>query len=1203
MSNYISFHNHDTLGSILDSTLKVEDLVKWAKANNMSAVGVQNHGNVTSALKLYKLCKEHEIKPLLGLEAYLTKNDLDQEGKKYRDNHHIGLIAKNLKGWHNIIKLHNLSWREDRYYYDPRITIEDLREYKDGIIVTSACIGGFLGKLYLEGNTSEAEQRLVVFKDLFKDDFYLELQDHNSTNPEDKEKQVDYNKWLISMSKKYGVKCIIQQDAHYYCKEDWEGHLCLLCKNTFSKITEPKFQFDSHEYYCKNEQEMVDTFADYPLSFIQECINNTKEIADKVEHFDITNQNYTMPTFGTKEEVCKKLRELIQDGYINRFGKDFVNKEYEDRIAYELETIESLNMQDYVLMVYDLFKYARENGIYTPIGRGSAGASLVLYCLNVVQLDPIKYNLIFDRFCSRDRVSMMDIDSDFSPEDKPKIEKYLSDKYGKDKVCGISTYMELTAKSALKAVCSVLDIPFALANSISPLIDTSMSLEENYNNNPEFTNTINNDDLLKRAYKLALVIEGTYSSRSQHACASVIFPKNMDELCPCVTVKSPDGKTRSTVTTFSMTEIDGDLKFLKLDILALRNIEIIRETDKLIYQRHGITMDFHNIPYDDRETYKVLEKGENVGVFQFESSMFRSLLKEVKPRCLEDIAVITAIGRPSALQSGLTEQYKKIRRGEQSPEYLVPELEPALKDTYGLYIFQETMMMMCKIYAGFTNQEADMARKICGKKLKDKLPMLEKMFIDGAVKMGRDQEQAKEEFEKIKQFASYGFAKIHSVSYGAMSYITAYYKTHYPLEYFTAMLNTVADDTDKVGLYINECLRLGIDVLPPDINQSIDKFSIDQDGKIRFGFNAIKGLGQSAITSLLKARKTGFKSIEDFIRRTPKVTKSGIQALLKVGAFSAICAQPKKWESLVDYLVDIKKDNIYPKDIELAVYDRMAEKQYKKDLGYTRLVEEKRGLKTSKADQERKKEINTKLADIKQKYYQKIYQDFSTYDDYTMGELQRNELELLGFNITSHPYKRWYKFEPLFKTNNDKNKLEYIPLNEAHDIASLLYDGNTAFHTVALVSNIKVIKTKRTKEEMAILTLEYFNTKISCTLFPKEWDYIKNDVNICDMFSIVARIEESYSYGKTQEVERYVLKAFSMRKLNVLNNKANKMILQVDDNTINNIVETIKRVSYRERENWLPINKAVFLQRNGKFIPLSGLAWVNNSENVIKNLS
>lgn len=1195
MSKYISFHNHDCLGSLLDSTLKIEDLVKWAKANNMSAVGTLNHGELTSVLELRKECKKQGIKPIIGYEAYLTENKCDENGKKIRDNCHICLIAKNEVGYNNLLKLHNMSWREDRMYYDPRITLDDLLSCKDGLIVTSACIGGVLGKKFTSGLLEEAEQYLKTFKNAFGDDFYLELHKHQSTNDVHFKQQEDYNRWLMNMSKRHSVKCIVQQDAHYYLPEHHEAHQVLLCKNTNSKLSKPTFSFESRDFYLKNEVEMLEAFNEYPLTFIDECFANTKEIADKIIDFEIANKNYTMPTFGPKEITSKTLRDKAYKGLYWRFGNNFNDKVYLERIEYELSVIDKLNMQDYVLMLDDIYSFARNNNIYTPVGRGSMGASLVFYCLNIVQLDPVKYNLMFERFCSPDRISMMDADSDWAPDDKPKIEKYIVEKYGVKNVCGISTYNQLTAKSAFKAVASVLEIKFDLANRISSLLDSTMSLKDNYEQNDTFRCAINNEDILKKAYEISLIIEGTYSSRGQHPCASVIFPDDMDKMCPCVTMKDPNNnKKRVTVTSYNMKEVDGDLKFLKLDNLGLRNIQIIREADKYIKKRQGINLNFHNLDINDKETYKNLSDGNNLGVFQFESTMFKGLLKDLKPKTLEDIATITALGRPSALQSGLTEQYKKIRHGEEQPMYLVPELEEVLGDTYGIYVFQESMMLTMKVYAGFTNSEADVARKICGKKLKDKIPELKKMFMDGAKRLNRDLVQAEEEFEKIQQFASYGFSKIHALLYGYMSFATAYYKTHYPHEYMTSLLNSVTDDLDKLNLYISECYRLGIPVLPPDINESDKTFTLNNKGEIRFGLNAIKGLGASAVTDILKARSVKpFESLKDFIERTSKVDRSNIQSLLRVGAFDNIQKNIKRYDKILDYFADVKNSKVYEENgnIEESTYIVVGTKACKKSGKYLELVDKKRALNGSRASQLLKQEYTLKQEELINAYIKEAKRQFLQFKEYSPSEKINNEKELMGFNISINPYKRWSDFKKFYIPKQQEG-IKFIEFNDLVQNGSE-YIYLDKFNTVALLSDIKEIKTKKGRR-MAKLTFEYYGVKCTATVFQNLWENnLEFKLKSGNMVSIVGRLEEA---NKQYNSDDYEISLYNIRQLNVLVNENNKCIIEVKDNDIDKINEKVSWLTNTELKNNLPIEKCVIYKIGDKYKVLCGLNWVNDTK-------
>lgn len=1196
--SYINYHLHSVY-SVLDGIIKIPDLVAWAKAHKCDSVGITDHGSLSCILNLYKECNKNDIKPLLGFEAYFTD---DKTGEKNRINdkivlYHLVLIAKNRTGWDNIIKLHNIAYSNEMFYQKCRINLDMLKKYHEDIICTTACIASKPARMFQNGDTSGAKQAILDLYSIFGDDLYLEMQEHNI--PEEK----PYNQFLYKVSQETGIKFVIQNDAHYINKEDAFAHEVLLCKNTHNKITDEKrFRFPNNEFYLKGEAEIYDMFDYFPKHVVETAINNTQLLADKVENFDITYQTYNYPKFDTTEKSFDKLKELSFNGFEQRFkDKDINREEYISRINMELSAIKKIGFIDYFLMLEDLMSWAKSQDIWTGYGRGSCGGSLVMYCLGITHIDPIKYGLLFSRFIDESRISAPDADCDINDSDRDKVIEYLSNKYGKDRVGYISTFGEFKAKVVFKAVASILGLDFSTANNISAKMSPDLSLEENFNL-PELNKLLDNPDI-KKIYNTAKVLEGGINNTGLHACGQIISNKPFNEIIPCITC-SNGNNDRVVASAFEMKEVDGDLKMLKLDVLGLRNLGVLKEATTLIKQRYNIDLDFKSFEFNDSKTYEELSKGNSCGVFQFESALMQRLLKSVKPKCLEDLAIVTSIGRPASLQSGLTDEYLKRRNGEEPITFLLPELEPLMQDTLGIYgIYQESLMQVCKYYAGFTDSEADQARKICGKKLKDKLPMLEKMFKDGAKKIGRDPDTTDEVFNNIKEFASYGFNKSHAVAYSALSYATAYYKTNYPIEFMTALLNSVSDDLDKTGIYINEAMRLGIDILPPDINQSSNKFTIDQDGRIRFGFNAIKGLGASAITNILKKRGTGYKSIEDFILKATKVNKSAIQSLLRVGAFNQICNIPKRWDVLVEYLTDIKKNNVYPENIESAIYNRIADKEYKKELTYTRLVEQKRALKSSKQDMLKKKDIDQRLCNLRIQQLTKVRNDLLKYDTYINGEMQSYELELLGFSITTHPYKRWGLYEKYFKCNLGKNTLEYIRLNEAYDIASTLEGNNVVFHTVALISNIKKIITKRTKEEMAILTLEFFNTKVSCTLFHNDWVKIKDDINICDMFSIVGKFEESYNYGKTQDVEQYILKPYSMRKLNVFNNKDNKFILAYNEESKDYIINTVKRVSYNERNSWKPINKAVFFIKDGKYIPFSGLAWICDSKSVLDSIN
>lgn len=1202
MSNYISFHNHDSLGSLLDSSLKIKDLVAWAKANKMSHVGTLNHGNLTSCIALWKECNKQEIIPILGFEGYVTENKLDESGKKIRDNHHIGLIAKNQTGWFNLIKLHNLSWKEDRYYYDPRITIQDLLDHKEGLIVTSACIGGILGRPFCNNELDKAESVLKILLDNFGDDFYLEMQEHASFNEEDRKKQTNYNKWLIKMSKKYNIKLIIQNDSHYYLKEHWLAHQVLLCKNTGSKLKKPVFAFDSHEYYLKNEAEMVEAFQEYPLQLVEECFKNTKEIAEKCEKFDITNKKYDCPSFGEPEETFKQLSELAQNGLNKKFTASFLKEhpEYQERLDYELSVIKNVGYTDYFLMLDDLYKFTSKKGIYMGIGRGSAGGSLVLYCLGIIFIDPIKYNLLFERFINPSRVSMADVDCDVEDCRRQEVIDYLKKRYGEDHVCNIGTYGEMTAKASFKAVASILEIPFEKANKLSAIMMSDLSLEENFKQVDTFRCAIQNDDKLKQAFEIAKILEGTYAQRGLHACGMVISSKPLDEVCACVTVKDTKSGERIVATSNEMKEIDGDIKLLKLDILGLRNLTILDNADKLIRKTHGTTIDYKNLDVEDNETFELLSNGYTQCVFQFESKLMQSIIKRVQPKSIDDLSCITALARPGCLDSGLTEQFIKRRNGEEDVIPLVNGIEEYMKDTLQLPVYQENCMQLSRVMAGFNGAEADTLRKCIGKKDPEKLKHEREHFVNGAVSLGHSVERANEIFDIIEKFGGYGFNKSHAVGYSLLSYATAYYKTHYPTEYMCAVLNSVTDDLDKLNLYINECYRLGIKVCPPDVNDSEKDFIVNESGELVFGLSAIKGLGKAVVNDIIRARSNKkFVSIEDFIERVNKADKGSIQALLRVGAFNKLVKYPKRWDLLCDYINDAKNSKYYidTENLEQAVYHVVGTKAGKKSDKYIEIQEEKRGLKSSRQDKLYREELNKKQDDLLEYYIDVVKRQFLKATTYKPAEKIQNEQELMGFNISTNPYKRWDLFKKYY-TRALEGGIPYVELNDLVDDFEKFTDLKS-FYTVGLLTDIKELKTKK-GQKMAKLTFEYFGSKTTVTVFPSDWENdLEFKVQKGNMVSITGHLVET---NKQYSDDDYEIRFTSMRQLNVLINENNKCIIDIKNKNIEDVNFAVKKLAYSEKSDNLPVERVVVYKKDDKMLVLQGILWINNPDKLLNYL-
>ena len=1199
MSKYITFHNHSTK-SLLDSCLKIQDLVKWAKANKMSHVGVTDHGEMSALLELYKECNKNEIKPILGEEFYVTENKLNEEGKKIRDNFHLIVLAKNLTGWHNMIKLHNLSYSDKRYYYDPRITLEDLVEHKEGLIITSACIGGVFGRPWMEGDYDKIKEYLDILHSNFGEDFYLELQNHNSEDLQEREKQHKYNKFLINLSKNTGIKCIVQNDSHYYLQEHWEAHQVLLCKNTGSKLSNPKFTFDSKEYYLKNEAEMLETFDSYALSFIEECFENTSEIASKIEEFDITNKTYDCPVFGEPEESFKKLRDITYNGLNRKFSKEFLDKhpEYIERIEYELSVVKQVNFIDYFLLLEDLYSFTTKNNIYMGIGRGSAGGSLVLYCLDVIQVDPIQYNLLFERFINVDRVSMCDVDCDVNDKDRPKVIEYLKKRYGEDHVCNIGTYGEMTAKASLKAVSSVLEIPFERANNLSKLLDSNLSLKENYEQIDTYRSACQTDKLIDKAYQIAQILEGTYAQRGTHACGMVVSSKPLDTVCPCVTVKDTKGKERIVSTTFEMKEIDGDLKLLKLDILGLRNLGILEEADRYIYERQGVKVDYKNLNTKDEKTYKMLSEGHTAGVFQFESPLMQRIIRQVQPVNIEDLSCITAMARPGCLDSGLTDTFIKRRHGEEEVVPLVEGTEEYMKDTLQLPIYQENIMQISRVMAGFSGSEADTLRKYVGKKDPVKLKAEREHFVNGAISLGHSKELADKIFDDIEKFGNYGFNKSHAVGYSLLSYATAYYKANYPVEFLTALLNSVTDDLDKTNMYIGEALRLGIAVLPPDVNESGEYFTINNEGKIRFGLSAIKGLGKSAITQIMSTRKYGkFKSFIDFVKRSSKVDKSNLQALLRVGAFNTIEQNPKRWDMMAEHITPAKATNCYIEtgNLEESIYKLVGYKNGRKSDEYLELSELKRKLSSSKQNILLKEKYTQRQNEILESYKENVEKNFLKYTKYHNAECIQNELDLLGFNITTNPYIKWNDIEKFFER---EDSIPYVKFNILVENGSEYLDIDK-LHTVALLSDIKEIKTKK-GDRMAKLTVEHYGIRSTITVFPAQWENnLEFKIQKGNLLHIVGKLVEA---NKQYSSDDYELRFNSIRQLNILVNPNNKIHVDIGKHPIDKASELIKKISNEEREQFLPIEKVIIFDIDDKFYITSAFCWINNDNRVAKEL-
>jgi DNA polymerase-3 subunit alpha len=883
--DFVHLHLHSQY-SILDGAIKIKELVKKAKELGMPAVAVTDHGNMFASYELYKTCKEEGIKPIIGQEFYIAKGsrfDKKKGGEGEKGSYHLILLAKNDIGLKNLMKLSTIGFTEG-FYYKPRIDKEVLEKYSEGLIALSACIQGEIPLLYLMGKEKEAEEAAKWYKELFGEDFYLEIQYHGL------KEQERANRFLVELSKKLDIELVATNDAHYLNREDWEAHDVLLCLQTGKKLSDEKrMRFPSKEFYFKTAQEMMKVFKEVP-----QAIFNTLKVAEKIEG--------TLPTFENKEYLLPKyevpegytydsyLRRLAEEGLERRFKEQGIEdgekrKEYYDRLNHELQIIKDMGFPGYFLIVWDFINWAKKNGIPVGPGRGSAAGSLVAYAIGITDIDPIRFNLLFERFLNPERVTMPDIDVDICQEGRDRVIQYVREKYGEDKVCQIITFGTMKTKMVVRDVGRVLGIPPKEVDKLAKLIpDDAKSVEDAVERAPEIRELAKKDETIKRLIEIAKKLQGLARQTGVHAAGVVIAPETLTDYIPLA--KSKDG---DVTTQYDMGQVEA-LGLLKMDFLGLKTLTIIDRTVKLIKERHGVEIVPTKLPLDDEKTFKLLQEGNTVGVFQLESRGMRNLMKRLKPSVFEDIIALVALYRPGPLNSGMAESYIKRKHGEEEVDYIFPELEPVLKETYGLFIYQEQIMQIANILAGYSLGEADLLRRAMGKKKKEIMEEQRSIFVNRAVERGYPRDKIEKLFDDIAKFAEYGFNKSHSAAYAFLAYVTAYLKAHYPKELFATMMSIDFDKPDEIVKFIKDCKENGIEVLPPDVNKSGAYFKIEGDS-IRFGLAGIKGVGEKAALHVEEAREKGgeFKDLYDFCQRVDLkvVNRKVIEALIKAGAFDS----------------------------------------------------------------------------------------------------------------------------------------------------------------------------------------------------------------------------------------------------------------------------------------------------------------------------
>lgn len=903
---HLHVHTHY---SLLDGLPKIDDLLNYVKKLEMDSVAITDHGAMYGVIEFYQKAKKAGIKPIIGEEFYIAKEEMEQKRPNIdNEKYHLILLAKNFTGYQNLVKLTTKAWLEG-FYYKPRIDEKTLKEHSEGLICLSACLQGKIPRLVLAGKLEEAEKLALKYQEIFgKDNFYLELQ-HHPHIPE----QQKANNALILLSKKLNIPLVATNDVHYLKKDDAEAQDILMLVNTGADPNDPeRLTMSSDDFSLKSPKEMMKDFESTPDS-----ITNTQKIVDSCNlEIDLYKTNlpyFKVPNGKTPDEY---LKELCLEGLKKRNLANI--KKAKERLEYELSVIKQTGFASYFLIVADFVNWAKNNGIVVGPGRGSASGSLVSYLLNITDIDPLKYNLLFERFLNPERAAgLPDIDLDFADARRDEVIDYVAKKYGRNNVSQIITFGTMAARQVIRDVGRALGYNYTYCDRIAKMIPLFATLEQTINQVSEFKQIYHTDPKAKKMIDIGKKLEGVARHASTHACGVVISNTPLSDLIPLQHASQND---QTVITQYDMYGIES-LGLLKMDFLGLKNLTIIEDTLKLIKKFHNVEIDISRLPLDDEKTYQLLQEGKTTGLFQLESEGFKRYLKELKPNEFEDIIAMVALYRPGPIE--FIPEYIARKHGKKKIKYLHPKLEPILKDTYGICIYQEQLMQIAQQLAGFTLGEADVLRKAVGKKIKSLLEEQKEKLINGMVKNGIPQKTAIEIWNWVLPFARYGFNKSHSAAYAMIAYETAYLKTHYPLEFMAALMNSEQKNIDKLKVLLEEARKMGIKVLPPDINESLAKFTIvrpsnksskTDEKTIRFGLAAIKNVGHNVVEQIVEERKKRgpYSSIENFIERMPSsvLNKKSMESLIKAGSFDTIEERGKlllNLEKLLDFARDSQR--------------------------------------------------------------------------------------------------------------------------------------------------------------------------------------------------------------------------------------------------------------------------------------------------------
>ncbi|HKX73056.1 MAG TPA: DNA polymerase III subunit alpha [Candidatus Saccharimonadales bacterium] len=1047
VADYVHLHNH-THYSVLDGLQKVPSMLDHVKELGMKSVAITDHGTLSGAIEFYKEAKDRGIKPIIGMETYVaSRNHTDKDPVKDKGRFHLILLAMNQVGYENLMRLSTIA-NLDGYYYKPRIDHALLEKYNEGIIALSACIGGEVGENFRYDQDAKAYELAKWYQSVFGDRFYLEVQDHGHPNhPHKWDEQVKLNKKLFKCAEDLGIKTVLTADAHYSKPTDKEAHEILLCVQTGAFLSDQdRFSLKDFDLFVEDPKMLIERWGDeHP-----ELIKNTGEIAERC-NVEFELGKILIPKFPVPEGETEKtyLDKLVYQGLAGRYtettredaanmtiddAKAILPQDVLDRTAYELGVIDGMGFNGYMLIVQDFINWGKDQGIIFGPGRGSAAGSIIAFSLRITDLDPLKYDLLFERFLNPDRISMPDIDIDIQDTRRDEVIAYCSDKYGSERVSNIVTFGKMAARAAVRDVARVLEVPYSDADRLAKLIPQPVQgrhipLKVSAAEDPDLKKEYESNPTAKRVIDLAVQLEGTIRSHGIHAAGVVIAP---DELVKFVPLEMAQKGVVST--QFPMGPVE-ELGLLKMDFLGLSNLTIIKNAMRIIKRVHEVDIDLETMPLDDVKAFELLTRGDTTGVFQLESAGMKRYLKELKPSVFDDIIAMVALYRPGPMQ--FIDGFINRKHGREKITYVHPLMKNALESTYGILVYQEQVMQISKELSGFTGGQADTLRKAIGKKKIDVMQKMKVDFIAGAVKNGAEEQSMEKFWKQLEDFAAYCFNKSHAACYGLIAYWTAYLKAHYPAAFMAALMTSDQDDTDRLAIEITECKHMGLQVLSPDVNQSYAEFAVVPDtNQIRFGMNAVKNVGGNAVEEILRAREQDgeFKSLEDFLKRVNVriANRKNLESLIKAGAF--------------DRFGD-RSELLFNLDTILAYASKV---QKEAATGQTDLFGNL---------------LDTMIAPLKLE---------SAPSQINQHELLLFERELLGLYLSSHPLDR---YEAYFTEQT-------LPIGQ------LARDMDNKVATVGgLIMDARVILTK-SGTKMAFVKLEDKSGEMEIIVFPKLYEEI-----------------------------------------------------------------------------------------------------------------